>query len=264
MESMDNHRPEALLDLYLSGAASAAETAALAAQLQASPPFRRQFADRMLLEIHLHKAFAGMAPAVLPTARRSNKTLLRWLVAAVLLLAVGITAVAWWTRGPAPTPAPIAALELVAGEVRVDGVAVKQVPEDRWFEVAPDGPAVIRLADGSEAELLPASKALIRARGTGVRQSFDVERGGGKFKITPAAAQFRVSTAVANVTVLGTEFSVKLDVRGKSEGKRGKVKPILTVAVTAGSVRVDAGAKSTVLAAGERKTFELKKDDDDD
>lgn len=263
---MDNQTPEALFDLYLSGAASTAETAALEAQLAASPQVRRQFADRMLLEVHLHKAFASIAPAALPAAPRWSTPRRRWLAAAVLLLAVGVWAAGWRPRGLAPRPATpaAAAVELVTGEVRVDGVAVQQVPEDRWFEVAPDAPAVVRLADGSEVELLPASKALIHARSTGARQSFDVERGGGKFKITPAAAQFRVSTAVANVTVLGTEFSVKLDVRGKSEGKRGKVKPILTVAVTAGSVRVDAGAKSAVLAAGERKTFELKKDDDDD
>jgi ferric-dicitrate binding protein FerR (iron transport regulator) len=85
--------------------------------------------------------------------------------------------------------------------------------------------------------------------------------------VTPGGGQFRVETAVANVTVLGTEFSVKLDSRTRGEGKRsGRVRNTLTVAVTEGSVKVDSAGKSYVLTAGERRTFpeRAKREEGDD
>src|SRR5262249_16687496 len=164
-------------------------------------------------------------------------------------------------------PPAIAVNEVLAGEVRIDGVAIKQVPEERWFDVAAETPAVIRLADGSEAELAPASRAMLHGRRDSIREAVELQRGSGNFKITCGGGQFGVETAVGTVTVLGTEFSAKLESRTRSEGKRGsRPRNLLTVAVTEGSVKVESAGKSYVLAAGERRVFYEggKKEDDDD
>jgi ferric-dicitrate binding protein FerR (iron transport regulator) len=95
----------------------------------------------------------------------------------------------------------------------------------------------------------------------------EIERGGGRFYVTPGGP-FRVKTALGTVTALGTEFSVKLEPRGKREGKRreGRGGVALVVAVTEGSVRVEVGEKSYVLAAGESRSFPVgrRKEEDDD
>jgi ferric-dicitrate binding protein FerR (iron transport regulator) len=266
---MDTNRFEFLLDRYLNGPASPEEAAELQRLLQGDAELRRQFADRFLLEVQLHKAYAGIVPA-LPLDSRPHRHWLPvgWSVAAAVLLVVGMSMFAWFTRSdPAPPATPVASINTVlAGEVRIDGVALQQLPEEKWFEVVGDAPAVIRLADGSQAEVAPASKAMIHGRRDGVREAVELERGGGQFKVKPGSAAFRVETAVGNVTVLGTEFSVKLDSRGKGESKRNKVRTTLTVAVTEGSVKVESLGKSYVVTAPEQRTFPeiTRKEKEDD
>jgi ferric-dicitrate binding protein FerR (iron transport regulator) len=166
---------------------------------------------------------------------------------------------------------------VVAGDVRVDGVSLKQVPEEKWFDVASEGPAVLRLADGSQAEIAAGSKAIIHAPDDGVRQAVGLDRGGGNFKVLPGPRQFRVETALGSVTVLGTEFSVKLDTKAKLDRKRsgnekpsrgsekpGRGRATLTVAVVEGSVKVECQGKSHVLTAPEQRVFpETSKKEDD-
>ncbi|OAI47181.1 hypothetical protein AYO44_10025 [Planctomycetaceae bacterium SCGC AG-212-F19] len=264
---MDSNRFEWLLDRYLGGTATAPEAADLEGLLKADANLRRQLTDRLLLEVQLHKAFAGIAPSAVvePQRRRVLASVNGWLVAAVVLVGVGIGLVAWKSQqGPAVA---IAANEVLAGEVRVDGVAIKQIPEERWFDVAAEAPAVIRLVDGSEAELAPASRAMLHGRRESVREAVELQRGAGKFKITSGGGQFRVETSLGNVTVLGTEFTAKLESRSRGEGKRStKTRNTLTVAVAEGSVKVDSAGKSYVLAAGERRTFYEggKKEEDED
>ena len=281
---METNRFEFLLDRYLNGPAIPEDAAELERLLQGDAELRRQFADRFLLEVQLRKAYNGIAPAPpAPPSRRDLWPVVRWLVAAMIFLAVGIGLVGWLSQGVAANTN-----EVVAGEVRIDGVALKQVPEEKWFDVAPESPAVIRLADGSQAEIAPASKAMIHGRREEVRQAIELDGGGGKFKVTPGPGQFRVETAVGTVTALGTEFSVKLEARGKDEKKPGdksskgkgaetpskgkkpegdkpdKKKRALAVSVMEWKVRVETAGKSYDLAAGEQRVFpeSSKKEDD--
>ncbi len=263
---MDPNRFEILLDRYLSGPLAPEEAAELERLLQADAKLRRQFADHFLLEVQLYKAYAGITPALPLDANPTRRLgpLLGWLVAAVVLLGMGIGLASWLGRGsPSPAPSVASINEVVTGEVRIDGVALKQLPEDKWFDVAGESTAAIRLADGSQAEVSPGSKAMIHGRRDGIRESIELERGGGKFKVKPAGEGFRVETAAGSVTVLGTEFSVKLETRGKGDGKR-KGRATLTVAVTEGSVKVESAGKSYVLSAGQRRTFPERREVEDD
>jgi ferric-dicitrate binding protein FerR (iron transport regulator) len=262
---VDSNRFDILLDEYVSGAAAPAEAAELGQLLQTDAALRRQFADRLLLEIHLRKAYAAAAPTgpIEHKRQRSWRVVVGWMVAAVVLFALGVGLLSWFNRGPVTARGN----EVLAGEVYLDGVALEQLPEEKPFEVAAEAPAVIRLADGSKAEIAPASKATIHGPRDSVRQAVELERGGGKFAVVPGNGQFRVETAAGNVTVLGTEFSVKLETRSRGEGKRGgRARTTMTVAVTEGSVKVDSAGKSYVLAAGERRVFpeRTKREEEDD
>lgn len=264
---MDTNRFEFLLDRYLNGPATPEEAAELGRLLQGDAELRRQFAECVLLDIQLYKAYARITP-ILPldaSPRRRIRPLVGWLVAAVLLLGIGIGLNSWLSRG-SPTPAPgIARVnEVIAGEVRIDGVAMKQLPEEKWFDVAGDSVAAIQLADGSQLEAVPGSKAMIHGRREGIRESVELERGGGKFKVKPAGEGFRVETVAGNITVLGTEFSVKLEQRGKGESKRSRGRLSLNVAVTEGSVKVESAGKSYVLTAGDRRSFPERREMEDD
>jgi hypothetical protein len=267
---VDSNRFQTLLDAYVSRTTTAAETVDLENLLQADAGLRRQFAERLLLEVHLRKAFAAIGPAV-PLAsgrRRGRRVMVGWLVAASLLISLSGGLLAWLVRGPgqpSQRAAVQAANDVLTGEVHLDGVAVKQLPEEQWFEVAVGAPALIRLADGGRVEIAPASKALIHGRHDKVRQAVELERGSGKFSVPAGAGQFRVETAVGNVTVLGTEFSVTLESRARGEGKRSRSRTSMTVVVTEGSVTVDSGGKSYVVGAGERRVFpeRMKREDDD-
>src|SRR6516165_3430675 len=103
---MDAGRFELLLDRYQSGTAILAETAELESLLRADPALRRVLAERYLLEVQLHKAFAATAPATVPvpaTSRILRRAIGR-LVAAMLLLGIGLGLALWLGRTP-PTQA---------------------------------------------------------------------------------------------------------------------------------------------------------------
>jgi hypothetical protein len=148
-------------------------------------------------------------------------------------------------------------------------VAVGETGLDRhWnytpFPVASDAPAAIRLVDGSAVELAPATKARLLGKHDGVRQAVELGRGAGKFKVVAGGGTFRVETAMGNVSVLGTEFSVKLEPRSRREGRKRGGRLLLSVSVTEGSVSVRAEGKNTVLRAGENRVFGRERREDDD
>lgn len=258
---MQADRLEFLLERYQSGAASSDEMAELEASLRADPATRRVFAERFLLEVQLHRAFSGVVPMSLPLptpARWSRRVVMLAAAAAVVLMVVGAIVLSPFGRKQ------LSGLEVVKGEVSVDGVAVTHIPTGQWFEVG-NAPAVIRLADGTRAELGPASRALIQGQPGEVRQVVELAQGSGSFHVTHGSGQFRVQTPVATVTALGTEFSVKLRPLGKNRAA-AKGKPAVAVAVTAGTVQVDAGGKSYVLAAGKKRVYgdDGEQNDNDD
>jgi ferric-dicitrate binding protein FerR (iron transport regulator) len=82
----------------------------------------------------------------------------------------------------------------------------------------------------------------------------ELTHGGGTFEVAHGGGQFRVTTPVGAVTALGTAFSVKFHPGGKTRAG-ATAKPRMGVAVTEGTVRVDAGGRSFVLSAGKTGTY---------
>jgi ferric-dicitrate binding protein FerR (iron transport regulator) len=264
---MDMQSFQDRLDDCLGGGATPPLVAELQQSLSANPRLRRALVERMLLEVHLRRAFAGSEaaqPIVMPS-RSGRRAMLGEAAAAAVLLALGIGLFAYFGQKPAATenvpPSPVN--EVVSGKVKIDGVAVERLPEEQWFEVASDVPAMIRLADGSAAELAPTTKARLHARREDSRPSVELSQGAGKFKVPRSGDKFRVETGVGSVTVLGTEFSVKLEPR-RGEGKKSRSRLLLSVSVTEGSVTVNADGKNTVLRAGDSRVFGRKREEDDD
>src|SRR5262249_49765126 len=144
---------------------------------------------------------------------------------------------------------PVLANRVVAGEIRIDGKGVSELPEEKLFEVGGEAPAIVQLDDGSQAELSPPRRASLHGRRGDARQVMELQGGTGKFQVTAGGGQFRIETSAGNVTVLGTEFTVKLQPRSRGEGRRtrNRGRLVLSVSVAQGSVKVEANGTSQVL-----------------
>jgi hypothetical protein len=109
---MHPSRFDHLLDAHFAGEASPQEAAELAAVLRDEHESRRLFVERSVLEVHLRKAFSGLAPTTTsaPAAAAANATRPRrplgrraaWLAVAILLIAAGMTVRWTWMRRGAP------------------------------------------------------------------------------------------------------------------------------------------------------------------
>jgi hypothetical protein len=144
---------------------------------------------------------------------------------------------------------------VLAGQVVSNGATATHLVDGVDVTVVGESAAVIRLADGSQAELSPTSEAVFgRAEGDGV--TVELNWGRGRFRVE-AGSKFRVRTPMGTVTALGTEFTVELrpqDPQGVEDMQRNGVKA-LVVAVAAGSVMVDFAGHSQKLGLGESKAF---------
>ena len=227
---------DTLLERYQNCEATPEEIVGLEKLLRADPNNRRRFVESILLAVQLRKACSGILPLSPQTLRP-----LRWFrgvgvwvaAAAAVVLAVGAFLI--FPPGKKKGSDP----EVVASQVR---------------KVVGAAPESIDLPDSSHVDLDPFSEAVIHSRSVDTRQVIELTSGGGNFQVAHGGGQFRVETPVGTVTALGTKFSVKLQTRGK--GKSGaKAKQTLVVAVTEGSVRVDAGGKSYVLADSKTRVF---------
>jgi len=242
---VSDSRFEALLDRYQGGEATPAEVAELVQLLRTEAALRTVFVEHHLLQAQLYKAGAAGAKDAQVAPRRRSRAV-RWLVAALLLIAVGLGLVSFIARP---------GNEVVAGQVLVDGIPTSRIPDGAEFMVSGSSSAVIQLADGSQATFDPASQAIIRGRSDEIRQGVELTQGGGKFQVAHAGgSRFRVQTPVGSVTALGTEFTVQLEAKQKKTGRREKL--ALAVAVTEGSVQVDVAGKSFVLQVGDNRRFE--------
>lgn len=245
---MNASRFQELLQRYQNGEAVAAEILELEACLRGDADYRRLFVESCFLEVQLHKVF-GIAPGAEtrdPLAIRFRRVAGR-LSAAAVFLAVGAMLFQVLGRGEFADP------EIVSGQARIAGLPAARVPSGASFDVVGDMPLVIRLGDGSEAEFRPTSQAVLHGRRDGRRQVVELVRGFGRFKVAPGEGQFRVDTPAGAVTALGTEFWVAL--RGRAANPPAtQRRAVLVVAVQTGTVRVDAGAKSKTLSAGQRLT----------
>lgn len=147
-------------------------------------------------------------------------------IAAMLLIAIGVALliVRPWKRAERPptfaNPNPVtrptdtrptdtpASPQLTSGQLLIDGKPAAQIALHQPVRVAVGAPAVLRLGDGSQATLAPASEATLLGRVGDVRQVIQLARGAGEFSVTHGGGQFRVDTPAGTVTALGTQFSV--------------------------------------------------------
>lgn len=243
-------RFEVLLDRFQGGEATPEELAELEALLRAHPEKRRILVERLLLEVQLYKAFNGIAP-VQPAP--ATPVRLGWFVpigsaAAVLLLALSAWLIFYPYLGTRAGPASV----IESGQVRAGNATVSRIASDVPFFVEGTDVAVVRLSDGSRAELDPATEAVVHTRAGAARPIVKLVQGGGKFTVPSGQGQFRVETPLGTVAVLGTEFKVKIGTRKDATGKET---PSLAVAVLSGKVEVQSGGKAHVLAAGSNRVF---------
>jgi ferric-dicitrate binding protein FerR (iron transport regulator) len=244
-------RLDELLERFQAGEATAAELSELESLLRNQASNRRRLVIALLLDVHLHKAFAGIVPsaAVGATPNRTWRRVATWAVAAAILLTLGSLASTYFWPESAPTS------HLDSGHVRVAGASsVVDVPEGKYFEVTGDVPAVLRLSDGSRAAFEPRTQGIVHGKQGAARQVVEMTEGAGTFNVQKSQNQFRVDTPAGSVTALGTEFTVKLRPAAK---KKEETKNRLTMAVSVaeGSVRVNANGQDQVLTAGKNRVF---------
>ncbi len=242
---------QTLIAGYFDGDLDAAAREELAALLEHDASAAGEFDEALHIEALLRAAHTELPSS---GARRRSPWRLAAVAAAVLAAATGA-----WLGSRESTDH-----QVLAGRVLVDGQEVSRIPEGAALEVAGNGPATIRLADGSRAELSPASRAVLCGGVGELRQVVKLDRGKGDFNVEKGAKKFRVDTPVGKVTVLGTEFSVELrPAVSKGEGKmKGKMALALVVAVAAGSVRVDFDGKEHVLSVGQQRVFGREREGD--
>ena len=198
--------------------------------------------------------------AASPRQRRPHRRL-RWAIAAVavgLMLVVTPFVAHRLSRSERSNIGPMAGAHgmVLAGKVAVDGTCRESIPDGSAISVQGNIKAWIRLSDGSQGDFDPDTHAVLHGATAELRQLIELTEGGGTFRVLKAQGGFRVETPAGRVTVLGTEFSVRLvdsHDSGASEMNAGKM--ALVVAVLSGTVQVESGGQTSVLKAGESRTF---------
>ncbi len=219
-------------------------------------------ARALLLEDHTHEcipcrkalkaAKTGSAPSkpvAMPGAQRSfltRRPVVRWAIAATVVLALGITTMIFSERFSRSTDAFRAIASIVNGPVYVVADTEtrpiqqgEQIKTGEEIRIAKDAGAVVTLPDGSEIETKERSEFSISEGSEGV--TIHLDRG----NIIVQAAKQRsrhlfVATKDCLVSVTGTIFSVNSGTKGAR------------VSVVEGEVHVDYAGKKRVLHPGEQ------------
>jgi hypothetical protein len=173
----------------------------------------------------------------------------KWIAAAVLLLAIG--GAIWYStsRGGADQP------YVTSGSVVVAGHEITTIPEAALFEVSSREPAIIDLPGGARIELVNATQAIIR-RDVSLTV-LQLVSGGGKFNIPSGQNALQIETPLGKISATGGRFSAILATI--SSVQISMTEPIevpqLTIAVAGGSVTVERSGVTTTLSAGDERVF---------
>jgi ferric-dicitrate binding protein FerR (iron transport regulator) len=266
----DPERLHELLEKHLDQVADDAELAELDRMLSSDPAA----ADALARLADFETALSSSTPLSMdfkiersgPKWPAAKKRKWAWVAAAGILLALGLTG-AWfaWQRSDSTKMAenPPAAEE-EAGRLVIDAKGDSQVPLRQRVEAPADKPALVALPDGARTELSPASVAIFHGKVGDVRELVELIEGTGSFRVQKGKGEFRVQTIVGNVTALGTEFKVGLQLPERAKDDRKKTMPVwlLEVDVSEGSVQVETWREKAVLVAPARQVFRTERPPD--
>lgn len=193
---------------------------------------------------HQHLLQRGVAASYATTPSRRHLWLrpmkhawIPWASAAAALLVV---AIGWWWSRPAIDHAPVLAhaeaTEVQRPDVGRVLIGERLRPGDRLTTGA--GAAHLHYADGTRVVLAPGSVATVLAATNGKRLRLDQGDLAAEVSPQPAGHPLVISTAVAEVTVIGTTLNV------------ASTDAETRVDVTTGNVHVDRGADSLTVPAG--------------
>ncbi len=263
------HRTRVLGQRYLDGLASAAELAELEQLLQGDPVAADAFARLSRLEADLSAQFSEEPPrlresAVLEAIERHHRRRFWWwrglrlaVAAGLLLLLSG--SLLWWFGQPVAVEPELAGNVVLEGEVLVDGQAVEHLDDGAPLLVAGPTPALLRLSDGSRAQLEPASEAVVHGRSRGVAQRFELIAGEGRFTVWKAREPFLVDTPAGSVRTEESVFSVRLTKTELGDPEMQTKNGLLAVIVSAGLVQVQTD-KTYQMSARETRVFAFQRD----
>jgi FecR protein len=232
---------QSLIPAYLSGKLSEARSLLLVDHTHECIPCRRALKAARSHEV------APPQPAA-PRRFHLQPVILRWGVAAMLVVGLGLLAVPLMQRYLPFGSGLEATVQAAEGQVykiadqttAPVGNGAKLLPNDR-LRTARDGHALVRLGDGSVIEMRGRSELALTSNGLGT--TVHLERGS---IIVEAARQksrqLFVDTGDSLISVKGTVFSVNNGTKGAR------------VSVVEGEVHLDHAGKVQVLRAGEQAT----------
>jgi hypothetical protein len=267
------HPERLLLERYLDHLASPEEVAALGRLLVERTDLADALAKATRTEAQLERHFRTrqmVARVDADLAARPGEVLRlpqtgprrrpwRWVAAALVLLTLGALG-GYWLGSAGARPSAV-----VSGRVLVDGVEADLIPDGARLAVAGAGDAVIRLPDGSEAELAPESEVVLHARDDGWRPRWsgggrkvvELDRGRGTFHAEKSRQKLRVDTPLGSVSARRAAFSVKLQpVDEEGEGiVSNRIAMLLVVAALFGEVEVRSEGTRFLLGPGQSQVF---------
>ncbi len=262
-------RTRVLGQRYLDGLASPGEVAELEGLLQADPVAADAFALLSRLEADLSAQFSEepyrlREAAVLEAIERHHRRRLWWgrglrlaVAAGLLLLLCG--SLLWWFGQPVFVEPVMAAGNVVLeGEVLVEGQAVEHLDDGSPLVVAGPTPALLRLSDGSRAQLEPKSEAVVHGRSEGFAQRFELIAGAGQFTVWKARDPFLVDTPAGSVRTEDSVFTVRLTKTDLRDPEIRAKQGVLAVFVRAGLVQVNTD-KTYRLSARESREFVFRR-----
>lgn len=226
-----------LISGQIDGTLDDAGMAAFDAWLAANRDHQVRWCRAVLAHQQLRQRGAMAAHAATPPRRhRPYPRWIAWSAAAALLL----VALGWWVLRPVVDDAPVLVASQAVETQRPDGGRVltgdRLVPGDRLSVGA--GSAVLRYDDGTRITIAAGSAATVLSTATGKRLRLDHGELAAVVSVQPSGRPLVISTATAEVVVLGTTLEVA------SSGGETRV------GVSSGTVRVERGADRLLVAAG--------------
>jgi hypothetical protein len=235
---------QSLIPAFLRGELSAARTLLLEDHTHECIPCRRALKQARESRVPVRTA------AVRKPARRSGYTLnplvLRWGIAAALVIGVGLIALPLIQRYvpfgslEATVQAADGAVYTIGGsQMRAIGAGEK-IGRGETIRTAKDAHAVVRLGDGSTIEMKDRSEVSIEKtlRGT----TLHLDRGNVIVEAAKQKGRLFVDTGDSLVSVTGTTFAVNAGTKGSR------------ISVIEGEVNLDRAGNNRVLRAGEQAT----------